>query len=177
MTGIHTMSSFAGARPGDRPPTAPVGYRYLGDAEETPLPKVRAAVVVPLYGAAAWCAQRRKAPGMGRLEFPGGRPEPGELMRDAALRELREEMGVAVPASRLRLFGVFTYPTPAGATEVAVYTLRLRGDEAPQDTEPLQRGRWELLTLRELALRAAKRALMPSGAAAVAALCCMETPP
>lgn len=40
-------------------------------------------------------AQRAKAPGFGLFSLPGGRVEPGETMRDAVLRELREEVGLS----------------------------------------------------------------------------------
>jgi 8-oxo-dGTP diphosphatase len=39
-------------------------------------------------------AQRGKAPGLGLYSLPGGRIEPGETMREGALRELREEVGL-----------------------------------------------------------------------------------
>jgi ADP-ribose pyrophosphatase YjhB (NUDIX family) len=40
-------------------------------------------------------AQRAKNPGNGVWSLPGGRVEPGETMEFAALRELREEVGLA----------------------------------------------------------------------------------
>ena len=40
-------------------------------------------------------ARRAKAPGLGLWSLPGGRVEPGETMREAALRELQEEVGLA----------------------------------------------------------------------------------
>ncbi|OYU48583.1 MAG: NUDIX hydrolase [Rhizobiales bacterium PAR1] len=39
-------------------------------------------------------AQRGKAPGLGLYSLPGGRIEPGETMREGALRELLEEVGL-----------------------------------------------------------------------------------
>lgn len=37
----------------------------------------------------------------------GGKPEPGETERDCAIREVHEELGVRLDASRLRELGTF----------------------------------------------------------------------
>ena len=44
-------------------------------------------------------------------EFPGGSALAGESSRQAAVRELREETGVAVPARDLELVGRFAEPS------------------------------------------------------------------
>ncbi|NHI17326.1 NUDIX domain-containing protein [Microbacterium sp. CBS5P-1] len=41
---------------------------------------------------------------------PGGKPEPGESAVDAAVREIREELGVALEPTAMRLLGVFEAP-------------------------------------------------------------------
>ena len=41
------------------------------------------------------------------LMLPGGKPEPGEDPRDAAVRECAEELGVALDVTLLRSLGVF----------------------------------------------------------------------
>lgn len=51
--------------------------------------------VVCLKGDAVLLIRRGKAPRAGQWSIPGGRIEPGERAADAALRELREETGVA----------------------------------------------------------------------------------
>ena len=43
-------------------------------------------------------------------QYPGGKPEPGETARDAAVREVAEETGVHVPADALESLGTFTAP-------------------------------------------------------------------
>jgi ADP-ribose pyrophosphatase len=55
-----------------------------------------------------------REPGEGDLwEVPAGLIEPGESPRDAAARELEEELGFRVPASALVELGPWTVPVPA----------------------------------------------------------------
>lgn len=42
-----------------------------------------------------------------RFMLPGGKPEPGEDARQAAVREVREEVGVVLDPDALELIGVF----------------------------------------------------------------------
>lgn len=72
--------------------------------------------------------ERRNPPFEGRWALPGGFVEKGELVADAAPRELREETGLEVGA--LELLGVYDTPgrDPRGWTVSAAYLARL-GDE------------------------------------------------
>ncbi len=55
---------------------------------------VAAVGVICLRGDEVLLIRRGRPPRLGEWSLPGGRVEPGETVRDAALRELREETGV-----------------------------------------------------------------------------------
>jgi 8-oxo-dGTP diphosphatase len=50
--------------------------------------------------------------GMGKVVAPGGKLEPGETPGEAAVREVREEVGLDVAPQDLELVGELTYPFP-----------------------------------------------------------------
>jgi 8-oxo-dGTP pyrophosphatase MutT (NUDIX family) len=78
--------AFRGPPPpdaGERPPRegAALAYLFEGRAEGQ--------VLLPLTLRRDDLKEHR-----GQVSLPGGRPEPGESLRDAALREAREELGI-----------------------------------------------------------------------------------
>jgi 8-oxo-dGTP pyrophosphatase MutT (NUDIX family) len=87
--------------------------------------RVDAAVLVPLYldgGELHAVFTRRRADlrrHAGEISFPGGRQDAGEEdLRETALRETEEEIGL--PRDAVRLVGALT-PTPTVVTNYAIY--------------------------------------------------------
>lgn len=63
--------------------------------------------------------------GTDKFMFPGGKPEPGELALQTAVREVREEIGVVVDESLLTQLGVFEAPAANEADHTVVATVYL----------------------------------------------------
>ena len=101
-----------------------------------PRPHVRAAVVALARGD-RWLVQRRPSSGLlgGLWEFPGGKIEPGESPRVAALRELREETGAR--AARVRAVGVVHHAYSHFTIELHVFRATVR-----RPPEPARGRRW-----------------------------------
>jgi len=77
----------------------------------SPVVEVAAAVMLRAGGDEFLLAQRPAGKVYaGYWEFPGGKVEAGESVRDALVRELREELGIAVTACSPWLVRQFTYP-------------------------------------------------------------------
>ncbi len=73
--------------------------------------EVAAAVMLRADGSEFLLAQRPEGKVYaGYWEFPGGKVEPGETVREALVREIQEELGISVTACSPWLTRVFTYP-------------------------------------------------------------------
>lgn len=90
-----------GAGPGGRPACPNCGFvRYDN-------PKVATGVVAELDGQIL-LVRRNHEPMLGRWSFPSGFVDAGEVVPEAAVREVREEAGVEVRIDRL--LGVYSHP-------------------------------------------------------------------
>ncbi|MFB6124602.1 MAG: 8-oxo-dGTP diphosphatase [Halanaeroarchaeum sp.] len=89
-----------------------------------------ATIVYPVDGDRVLLIRKKRGVGAGLVNGPGGKVEPGETPREAAVREVREEIGAPVPTVEKRgelefVFGdehfssvhVYTAPPPAGDPE------------------------------------------------------------
>lgn len=68
--------------------------------------------------------------GTSRFMLPGGKPEPGESAAEAAVREVREEVGIVLAHSELRLLGAWEADAanePGHILDATVFTADLTG--------------------------------------------------
>jgi len=71
---------------------------------------VAVAVLIRSDGAALLARRPESKVYSGYWEFPGGKVEPGEPIRDALVREIREELGVEIARAYPWITRVFAYP-------------------------------------------------------------------
>jgi 8-oxo-dGTP diphosphatase len=67
----------------------------------------------PTGAAEVLLGYKRAGLGLGRVVGIGGRVEPGESLRDGAVREVREETGLRIDGADLRVAGGLDYLFPA----------------------------------------------------------------
>jgi 8-oxo-dGTP diphosphatase len=100
----------------DRPVCQQCQFVYYVD------PKVAVAVIVP-YGEGIVLGRRAISPGKGAWSFPSGYVDRGEVVEQAAIREVREEIGLEVAIDGL----VGLYSTAGEAVILAVYAASVAG--------------------------------------------------
>ena len=86
--------------------------------------------------------RRAHEPFAGGWALPGGFVDPGERVRDAAVRELAEE--TAVSAGELELFGVYDAPgrDPRGPTMSIAYLMRAPAELQARGGDDAREARW-----------------------------------
>ena len=97
--------------------------------------------------------RRGNDPFRGQWALPGGFMEMDETIEHCAARELREETGIAVSESALRLVGVYSAPgrDPRGRTVTAAYAVRLADGVATAGDDAAEVRWWPLAALPPLA--------------------------
>ncbi len=97
--------------------------------------------------------RRGNDPFRGQWALPGGFMEMDETIEHCAVRELREETGIAVSESALRLVGVYSAPgrDPRGRTVTAAYAVRLADGVATAGDDAAEVRWWPLAALPPLA--------------------------
>jgi 8-oxo-dGTP diphosphatase len=96
----------------------------------------------PIVVASTWtCVRDRRLlvvrpTGTDAFYVPGGKPEPGESLAQAAAREVREEVAISLSVARLTPFTEITAPAYGRpGTDVRLVCFR-----APSDEEPVASG-------------------------------------
>jgi 8-oxo-dGTP diphosphatase len=96
-------------------------------------PKVAVGTIIRDESGRIALVKRAIEPGYGKWVYPGGYVDRGELVRDAAVREAREESGLQVQLGRL--INVYSYP--GRAPVVIVYEATIVGGVLCADDECL----------------------------------------
>lgn len=71
-------------------------------------------------------------------ELPGGRLNVGESPQEGVMREVQEELGVAIQVGRVVYVNQFTYTTETATALVLVYEATMVDEQAPFVADPVE---------------------------------------
>jgi 8-oxo-dGTP diphosphatase len=92
--------------------------------------------------------QQRKQSAYGLWSLPGGHIEAGETPEEAVIREVREELGVAL--QHAKPFKVYLRKTPTGELEINTFSGELAGPFTLKDDELMAYGWFSLESLQTM---------------------------
>lgn len=120
----------------DARPLAAPDYRVA-----VPAPKITVSTVILRNAHGRLLTVRKR--GTSAFMLPGGKPEAGESARDAAVREVREELGLELDPQTLRLVGTFeaTAANEAGH-RVSATVFEHPSQEKPHPAAEIEEIRW-----------------------------------
>ena len=107
--------------------------------ESTELPVVHVAAGIIRSGSKIFATARGYGDWQGWWEFPGGKIEPGETAQEALVRELHEELAVAVTVGEYA--GLIEYDYPTFHLHMDCYWAELKPGEHPKLLEH-EAARW-----------------------------------
>ncbi|MDO4916006.1 MAG: HAD hydrolase-like protein [Rothia sp. (in: high G+C Gram-positive bacteria)] len=86
-----------------------------------------------------------------KFYVPGGKPEPGETIREALIREIREELNVSLDGDSVEEFGVFTALADGkhGGVEVTMHCFTGELDGEPLASQEIEELAWVGVDERE----------------------------
>lgn len=111
-------------------------------------PKVVAGVIIAVEGKIVMI-RRNNEPGLGKWTFPAGFVDRGEVVEEAAVREVWEETGLRVELTRL----VGLYSRSGDANILVVYEGRVVGGSLQAGDEAQEAGLFDLDALPPLAFQ------------------------
>jgi 8-oxo-dGTP diphosphatase len=104
---------------------------------------------VPEVVAATWICVRDRAllvvrsAGNAAFYVPGGKPEPGETLAEAAAREVVEETGISLPVDALRPFSEIVAPAYGRpGTDVRLVSFTADSDAEPKPCAEIEEIAW-----------------------------------
>lgn len=113
----------------------------------------KAVVIAVTQGEKFFLSKRldSKKPFFNYWQCPGGGVEPNENLKEAACRELSEEMGINVSPTDLTHISTRIRKYKNGVRYKAInYHLELSPYSNPEQTEPHKSSEWELFSLDEI---------------------------
>ena len=120
-------------------------------------PKIAVGTIIKMAGGKIVLVKRAIEPGYGKWVFPGGYVDRGEEVTLAAVREAREEAGLAVRLDHL----VNIYSYAGRAPVIIVYAATMLSGELAVDDEGLEAREFDLdeIPWDDLAFRSTREAL------------------